>query len=327
MTNQFVTSQSEEILAQIPLLQFDGQRDAAWMQLPSVQDYLRFYRINFSQTQPGVIHGLGVVVACGFRIATHYWLPPKPRGTLVVMHGYYDHVGIFSHAIAYGLEHGLAVLAFDLPGHGLSDGERVSIASFDHYADVLAAVLTQAGDFLPRPLYGLGQSTGAAVLLNYLWRYQHADSNAAHFYRLALLAPLILPRGWGLGRLVYFAVHRFVQQVKRGVSRSSHDPDFIDFIDNRDHLQSKFLSVRWVGAMKAWNRAFRALRPLDTRALVVQGTADLTVAWRYNTALIRQKLPNLEMQWITAAGHQLVNETRDYRDQVFTHVSDYFFRD
>lgn len=325
MTDCFNASQSEEILALMPLLQFNLQHDSAWTNTHAVQAYLDFYRINFAKTQPGVFHGFGVVDVCNFCIATHYWLPENPRGTLIVLHGYYDHIGIFANAIAYGLKQGLAVLAFDLPGHGLSGGDRVAINSFDQYADVLEAVMMQSGDFFPRPLYGLGQSTGAAILLNHLWRYQQAKPESQRFHRLALLAPLILPRGWGMGRFVYFAVHPFVQRMRRGASRNSHDKSFIDFVDNRDHLQSKFLSVKWVGAMKAWNRKFRAFDSLPTKLLVIQGTNDLTVAWHYNMKMIRRKLSNADICFIEDAGHQLVNESDEYRTQVFTTISQYFF--
>lgn len=327
MTIQFTSSQAELLVAQMPELQFNLPHDAAWTDMDVAQDYLDFYRINFAKTQPDVTHGFGFLDACNFRLATHYWMPQNPRGTLVVVHGYFDHVGIFANVIAYGLANGLAVLAFDLPGHGLSSGERVAIDSFDHYGDVLNAILVRAQDFFPQPLYALGQSTGGAVLLNYVWRHQLAKPEAQHFYRIALCAPLVLPRAWFLGRIHYALVHKFVRYINRGLSRNSHDKTFIDFVDYRDCLQSKKLSVVWVGAMKAWNQAFRRFTPLSTPLLIVQGTGDLTVAWRYNMNLMRQKLPNAEIQFIAGAGHQLVNESDEYRTQVFTKISSYFFND
>ncbi len=327
MTTQFTSAQAELLLANMPELQFNLQHDAGWTGADVVQDYLDFYGINFAKTQPGVEQGFGFLDVCNFRIATQYWMPPSPRGTLVVLHGYFDHAGIFSNVIAYGLAQGLAVLVFDLPGHGLSSGERVAIDSFDHYGDVLHAILTRAQDFFPQPLYALGQSTGGAVLLNYLWRYAFAKPEAKQFYRIALCAPLVLPRAWFLGRIHYALAHKFVRYINRGLSRNSHDKNFIDFVDNRDCLQSKKLSVVWVGAMKAWNQQFRRFAPISVPLLIVQGTGDRTVAWRYNMKLMRQKLPNDDIQLIAGAGHQLVNESSEYRTQVFATISQYFFND
>src|SRR5690606_13758646 len=164
--------QLTQLASELPDLQFDIEQDGLWLQNPLPQSYLNTYGINFSSRFVGLHHGFGRMHAAGFDIATHYWLPSEPRGTLVIVHGYYDHVGLFSHAIEFALQEGLAVLAFDLPGHGLSSGDRAAIDSFDQYGDVLHHAMARAAILLPKPFHSMGQSTGAAVILNYLWRYE-----------------------------------------------------------------------------------------------------------------------------------------------------------
>lgn len=320
---RFNHSHSEALFQQMPNLHFSIAQDTAWAFGDTAQAYLDFYGINFAKTKTGVSHGFGAIDTGGFRIATHYWLPEKPKGTLVIVHGYYDHVGLYGNAIEFGLTQGFAVLAFDLPGHGLSSGERASIDAFDRYADVLDIVLTHAQQLLPSPWFAMGQSTGGAVLLNHLWRYE-VNRTAPRLARIALCAPLILPKGWGIGRFLYALVHRFVERMPRKHSRNSHNPDFIHFVDHQDCLQSPWLSVRWVGAMKAWNRQFRSFTSLDRPVLVLQGTADQTVAWRYNLKQLARKLPRARLYFIEGAGHQLVNESDEYRQQVFAKLQDYF---
>ena len=201
----------------------------------------------------------------------------------------------------------------------------MAIDSFDQYADVLDALLTSAQHLLPAPYYALGQSTGGSVLLNYLWRYDAARTTPL-LQRIALCAPLILPRGWRhSGRILYALVHRFITRMPRGRSRNSHNPDFIHFVYEQDCLQSPTLSVRWVGAMKAWNRQFRSFPPLlDKSVLVLQGTDDQTVAWRYNLRQLAHKLPRAGLYFIEGAGHQLVNESDEYRQQVIAKLQEYF---
>src|SRR5690606_16869711 len=63
---------------------------------------------------------LGRISVDGFDVAVQVWRPSPPRGTLVLLHGYYDHMGLYRHLIRWALGQRLAVLAFDLPGHGLS---------------------------------------------------------------------------------------------------------------------------------------------------------------------------------------------------------------
>ncbi len=333
----FTSQHAQELIAQIPELRFDLAHDQALVETPGAQTYLNFYSINFAKYQNYLGHGFGYVMAAGFRIATHYWLPlnpvSPPKGTLVIVHGYYDHVGVFDKAIAFGLQQGFAVMAFDLPGHGLSSGEQVAIDSFDQYADVLETLLQSARHLLPAPYYALGQSTGGAVLLNHLWRYGQQPV-ALPFAGIALCAPLILPYGWGSGRWRYALLHHFVKRMKRGPSQSSHDEAFNRFVDNQDCLQSRFLSVRWVGAMKEWNARFRQFPPLLTPqvgskkpVLVVQGDEDMTVDWRYNLTHIQHALPGTKIAMIPGARHQLVNEELVLREKIFMEISRHFFSD
>ncbi len=313
--------------ANLPEFVFNWQVPAAaddFARSPQLHAYLDFYRLNFAPRY-SARHQLGRLDWRGYRIALQAWQPlvqeRAPRGSLLLMHGYYDHAGIFAKAIEFALAQNLAVLIFDLPGHGLSSGERSAIDSFDTYADLLAEVLGRALPQLPSPCYALGQSTGGAILLNHLWRY---PEQSAQLDKIALCAPLILPRGWGAGRWLYHLLKPLVRRIKRSRSLSSHDLAFVRFIDEQDPLQDNTLPLSWVGAMKAWNAGFRQM-PLNPRELlVIQGTGDLTVNWRYNLTLLQQKLPNAKIEYLPDAGHQLVNESDNYRLPLFARLASYF---
>lgn len=311
--------QFTEVARKLPVLAFDPERDGAWVEEKPVQAYLDYYSINLMSEYPDLRHGFGKLEAAGFEIASHYWLPENPRGTLVVVHGYYDHVGLYGAALRFGIERGLAVLAFDLPGHGLSSGERASIDSFDRYTDVLHEVLNAASELLPKPRHCLAQSTGGAVVLNYLWRH-----DPERLDKIALCAPLVLPRAWRLGRLIYWLLKPWVKRVPRKFIDNSHDPEFNRFLSQDDGLQPRHLPVQWVGAMKAWDAKLRGCPRLDKPVLVIQGTGDKTVDWRYNLMRIRQKLPNSRIKTVDGAFHHLMGESEKYRRPVFEAIAEWF---
>lgn len=304
----------------LPELSFDPQTDFRQPLGERVRAYLDHYQLNITEDYPDVRERMGTVALAGFDIAVHYWCPPEPRGTLIIVHGYFDHSGLYGPVVRFGLDHGLAVLAYDQPGHGLSSGRRLAIESFDCYADVLDALLRNAEPLLPGPRYTLGQSMGGAVLLNHLWRYGGERTG-----RTALCTPLVLPRGWGLSKWLHTLLKAWVQRVPRVFTDSSHDPVFNEFLAKRDGLQTPYISVQWVGAMRAWEKRFRALRSRDDAILVVQGTSDGTVDWRYNLKQIRRKLPRAKVEIIEGARHQLVNESEPYRARVFAAIEQFFF--
>ena len=69
------------------------------------QAYQAFYQLN----RLGVQTRLGCFQVAGYQIAVQLWLPEQPRATLIVQHGYYDHMGLYRHLIEWALGMGFAV--------------------------------------------------------------------------------------------------------------------------------------------------------------------------------------------------------------------------
>ncbi|MEJ2417642.1 MAG: alpha/beta hydrolase [Exilibacterium sp.] len=303
----------------VPAFSVAETRVLEWMNAAEVQSYLNFYQINFSRTLENVKHRLGKIEVAGYRIVLHYWQPVVPvRGTVFVVHGYYDHAGIYGHLVRFLLQNRLAVVICENPGHGLSSGERATIGSFDEYSEVLQACLNLFADTAIRPWFGVGQSTGAAVILNSMKREQPLP-----FERIVLLAPLVRAYGWRYLQWVYALVKPLRQQLPRTFSANSHDADFVEFLKYRDPLQPRFLSLPWVAAKQQWIQTFTGFSTGDEAFLTIQGDGDTTVDWRFNTALIQNKFPNSRLEIVPRARHQLVNESVDYRKPVFQKLLNY----
>lgn len=267
-------------------------------------DYRRFYDLDLGQR-------FFEVEAGAERLAAQVFEPTgEPRGAAVVVHGYYDHVGLYGHLIRYLLSRGLTVLAYDQQGHGLSTGERATIDSFDRYVDGLEAVLDHLPGDLPARRYALAQSMGGAVLMEQLMR-----PSARDFAETVLFAPLIRPQGWKLGKLAYLAARRFLKHVRRGPAKHSEDRDFIEFL-KVEPLQTWVLPVQWVGAMAAWMERFEGYRRNGRRVVVLQGGRDGTVDGPYNMDVLR-RLFDVELFEIPEARHHLVNETAAIRERMW----------
>src|SRR5690606_5817419 len=169
---RLTTAEIDNLRASLPDMDFDPARDSDPAQALIAEKYLRLYGMDYADKY---LHRWGRVMLPRYTIACHYWFPdktlvPPDKGVVVVLHGYFDHVGLFGHLIRHLLERGYGVVAFDLPGHGLSSGERASIATFAHYVEVFEAVLREISKAFPVPVAAVGQSTGGAILLNYLAR-------------------------------------------------------------------------------------------------------------------------------------------------------------
>jgi lysophospholipase len=273
--------------------------------LPALEHFCRFYGIDFASRMPHVEHLAGFVHSGEFRIATHQWRQPNARASLLLLHGYFDHTGLFDKLIAWGLEHHCNVLIFDLPGHGLSTGEPAVIDDFSAYSRAIADVLAAAG--APTlPMWVMAQSTGGAALIDFARKY------AWPFTATVLLAPLIRPAGWPRVQVNFMLLRHFISSVPRKFAVNSSDAHFLAFLQ-RDPLQSRRIPLRWIAALRQW---LRHLQPRDLGvgpALVIQGDADGTVDWRYNLDFVQQLLPGSEVRYLRGAGHQLANEAEACR--------------
>ncbi|RMH82885.1 alpha/beta hydrolase [Pseudomonas sp. AOB-7] len=287
---------------------------AARLELPAVQAYRSFYGLDLGGRHAGLDHRLGSFAAAGYQIAVQLWAPAEPRGTLLLLHGYYDHMGLYRHVIDWALALNLAVLACDLPGHGLSSGARASIGDFAEYQLVLAGLFEQAAELqLPQPWHLCGQSTGGAILLDYLL----TDGKRSELGQSILLAPLVRPRAWAWSKLSYRLLRPFVREIPRRFSENSSDAAFIDFVHNLDPLQPRNLPTAWVGALAQWVPRIEAAPRSAHSPLIVQGEADMTVDWRHNLEVLQDKFGRPSILRLPEARHHLANESEALRQRYF----------
>ena len=173
--------------------------------------YRVFYRLDAANNDGKTQHRIGTINSGQYRLATQYWLPEKARATVLIVHGYYDHLGLYRHVIRFFLEQGYAVLGFDLPGHGLSSGARAVIHDFDEYGHAIHDAIHTASPHLPPLTLGFGQSTGCSAWMNYLM----ADFPSP-VERLVLFSPLLRPDRWQQqGRWVYKLLYRWIRSLPR----------------------------------------------------------------------------------------------------------------
>ncbi|SFX69518.1 alpha/beta hydrolase [Marinospirillum alkaliphilum] len=290
--------------------------DAEWqMPLPQVyQDYLELYRMA-SKPQQGLAAARYGWLALGQeRVWVQAFAPlikqQSGQGTLLHLHGFYDHGASYPAWQQLVLQQGWHYLTVDLPGHGLSSGERAGIGDFAQYQALLALLLEQLEQQqFPRPWLLSGFSTGGAIALEHLL-------TGSQFDRVALIAPLVRPVGWhSVGRWLWL-VRLFVRRLPRKFRSNSHDAAFLDFVHHQDPLQSHQLPLSWVTALSRWIPQVERAKPVAAAPLILQGDEDTTVDWRYNLSVLHRLLPEARVALVEKGAHQLLNEALPQRAQV-----------
>ena len=279
----------------------------------AVADYFRRYGLDL----PGVPHRFGAVEAGGYRIAAHLYRPAGSRGSVLLVHGYLDHSGLLTPLIRRCVADGYAVVAFDLPGHGLSSGDRGNIDEFATYSSVIDDLLRKLGPRLPRPLHAVGHSTGCAALYEQL-----RGAGGGAFARVVFLAPLVRSAYWHLSRAGHALAGPFLTSVPRVYRENSSDPGYLAEVCS-DPLRIEALPLAWMSAHQAWVDRVRNDPTLGRPLLVVQGTADDVVDWEFNLEFLHARFRPATVHLIPDARHQLIHERLELRAVVLDAVSAY----
>ena len=201
------------------------------------------------------------------------WLrlaPPNPSGSVVLVHGYGEHIDRFAPFAERLSEHGFQVTGRDLRGHGFSSARRGYIDAFSDYVVDVEEALAESRF---KPIL-IGQSMGALVALHVALRQPERVAGLvlfSPFLRLRLMVPkwkVALASGlsaWWPG---------FSLPAGLRGEDMTRDPKAAAIYD-RDPLNNKRATARWFTETRAaqasmWASAAQVTQP----CLVIHGEAD-----------------------------------------------------
>ena len=210
----------------------------------------------------------------GLKIFTRSWRPAgKPRGVVVIVHGFNSHSGHYQWVAEQFVASGLAVYALDQRGRGQSDGERFFVEKFSNYVDDLAAFVKQAKTREPGlPVYLLGHSAGGVVACIYTLEHQaqlaglicesFAHEVPAPDFALAVLKGLS-----------HVAPHAHVLKLKN--EDFSRDPKVVEAMNHDPLIANEVQPTQTVAEMvRADERLKKEFHFITLPVLILHGSAD-----------------------------------------------------
>lgn len=310
-----MTFSRDQLIGQLP--RWQSATDVA-----EPNDVLMAYLCQYQLAEIAACHHyqIGLMEIPELQFALQRFTPQDGcRATVVVSHGYMDHMGLYGHLITHLLNLNVEVYLYDLAGHGLSGGEPLAVDNFDVYARQLQKVLAHI-EVTERPLLLIGQSTGGAVIGAHEWLI--GDDDGPPIRQRILLAPLVRPALWRAIRRQFHLVKHFLKQVPRRYTANSHDAAFMRFLRQSDPMQHGDIPLSWIAAMQSWADYIESADPHDSAVTCIQGMADSTVDWHHNLRVLHRVYPEMKVELIEGARHHLVNESDTYRIPVFQRISE-----
>ncbi|MBM7634795.1 alpha/beta hydrolase [Geomicrobium sediminis] len=247
-------------------------------------------------------------------VIVHWFTPESYDNTLVFIHGYMDHSGAQAPFFTKAVEHGLRVVAIDLPGHGLSSGDRYAVRSFDIYDQMLGILLEQIQTENRKRPFLLGHSTGGGIIAHYILK-----RNNPYVLHPILVSPLVRTMSSLFMKVGQPLVQLTSEEVPRKFRHNTGDGHFA-MMQQQDPLQSDRIPIAWVKEMLSWEKKFLFNQPSQKAVSIIQGTADKTVDWKHNLSVYKQKFPRANPILIEHGEHQLLNEVSPIREMTYSRI-------
>ena len=212
----------------------------------------------------------------GLRLYAQGWQPEtEPRGVVCLVHGLGEHSGRYSHLAAFLNQASYALLAFDLRGHGQSEGQRGYAPSYEALLDDIAHFLDEVAERCPdRSRFLYGHSLGGNLVINYALRRR--PNVAGVIATGPLFRPAFEPPAWKLtlARIMYSVWPTLAMSNELDRQALSRDPAVVRAY-NDDPLVHDRLTPRLAMDMLQsglWSLEHAAEFPLPL--LLMHGSAD-----------------------------------------------------
>ncbi len=231
------------------------------------------------------------------------------KGVIVVTHGMGEHALRYSEMAQYFTEAGFAVVAFDIRGHGSSEGKRGHTPSYDILMDDIDRVFDKVNSDYPGvPVVLFGHSMGGNLILNFLLRRKRKVAGAivtGPYLKLGFEPPkwkIILAK---LSSNIWPSLSQPTELEKPALTRTSQVVR--DYED--DHLvhdrvtSSFFINVHFAGQY-AIDHAHEITTPL----LIMHGSEDRLTSPEGTMEFIKNARDHVSSKIWDGLYHELQNE-------------------
>ncbi len=261
----------------------------------------------------GTFKGVG-----GLSLYYQSWMPDAPKAIVLIIHGFGEHSGRYLNVVNNLVPEGFGIYAFDLRGHGKSEGVTNYVDSFDQFledAKIFHALIREKYPNLP--IFLLGHSMGSGIAVYFTQKYEN------------LLNGLILS---GCGTVVGEDVSAFLKLMAGFLSKVagkmtvdtkldpaslSHDPAVVKaYIDDPLVHYQKITTKLAREMMIRFPKIPSILSEFRIPVLIQKGGDDKAVSGIQNV-IDALKTDNFEYHVYSGLYHEVYNEVEEKRKVVF----------
>ncbi|MDI6756252.1 MAG: lysophospholipase [Thermodesulfobacteriota bacterium] len=216
----------------------------------------------------------------GLTLAVRRWEPERePKAVICLVHGLGEHSGRYHHWGVFLKRAGYALLAFDLRGHGRSQGQRGYAPKFRALLQDISLSLEEGQKLYPgRPLFLYGHSMGGMLVLNYVLR--HHPKLAGVIVTSPLLRTAFAPPVWKvvIGRIMYYLWPTLSLANELDCQGISRDPEVVHAYQNDPLVHDRLTPRLGIDILRGGLWALEHANEFTLPLLLMHGDADSIVS-------------------------------------------------
>ena len=264
-----------------------------------------------------------VTATDGLRLYLRRHTLSKPRGEILIAHGFGEHSGRYGALTDHLVNHNYSVTAYDHRGHGLSDGLPGHVESFAEYDEDLAKLISSVrARSQANSLFLIAHSMGGLIALRYAARKGGTLTGVVISAPLIEVAVPVPAHKLMIARVGARMAPRMRLDNEINPSNLSRDPE-VGRAYAADPLVNRKVSAKWFAeATQAMQEAADWAPRITTPLLVMHGTEDRLASVEATKRLFdRAGSTDKELVIYPGYYHELFNEPE--KQEVYDRVTNW----
>ena len=231
------------------------------------------------------------------------------KGVIVITHGMGEHALRYSEMAAFFTNEEFAVVAFDIRGHGLSEGKRGHTPSYTYLMDDLERVsLKVKSDYPTIPMILFGHSMGGNLILNFLIRKSIPVAGAVvtgPYLKLGFAPPK-----WKifLAKLTTKLWPTLSQPTGLELEALSRNNEVIRKYEDDEWVHDRITSAFFINVHFAGQYAIENASKVKAPLLIMHGTEDRLTSPEGSKEFANNANKNVSLKLWNGLYHELHNE-------------------
>jgi len=254
----------------------------------------------------------------GLNLFAQSWIINAQKGIICMVHGMGEHSSRFEGLAHYLNEQQYSVFAFDLRGHGRSEGQRGHSPDYEFLLDDVEDFLKLVDNVSPYAAKFLfGHSLGANIVLNYgLKRQPNLNGliSSSAYLKLAFQPPAF--KVW-LGKMIKRIYPKFTLDTELDATALSRDPDEVEAYKRDILVHSKISAAMYFGISEAGLWALEKAEDLNLPLFIYHGTADRLTSFEASREFAKKISGDITLMLWKDAYHELHHEIEPEKSQSF----------